>query len=71
MTAWNVRRTWWELTKLVLAGRGGWEMNGVFHLVAEDTADTLQARNWRPYHIDWIGGDDRYATLCFDAPEEN
>jgi len=65
---WNVRKTWWELTKLVLAGRGGYELNAVFN--DDDEADPwAHQRLWMPYHLDWVGGGDRYATLCFDAPE--
>lgn len=71
MKPWNVRRTWWELTKLVLTGKGSYEMNAFLDLVDEDTPETIQSRTWMPYHLDWQGGTDRYATLSFDVPEEH
>lgn len=70
MKPWNVARTWWELTKLVIAGRGGYEMNAVFNFGDDDADPWAHRRVWMPYHLGWVAGEGRYATLCFDAPED-
>lgn len=66
---WSVFRTWWALTKLVLAGRGGYEFN-VFVSDAgltDRTSRELSRKVLAPYHLDWIGGTDRYATLAVES----
>lgn len=68
MKHWTVMRTWWELTKLVLAGRGRYEFN--VYVYGEGISDAVERELSRavlvPYHLGWEGGDDRYATLAVE-----
>ena len=67
MKPWTVFRTWWELTKLVAAGRGGYEFNVFVHGMPEAADRELSRVVLQPYHLDWQGGDDRYVTLAVEA----
>jgi len=50
---------WWEITKLLLAGRGRYAV-GV-RLDAE--IDEQNRANWIPAWIDWHAGEDRFAII--------
>lgn len=77
----NVLWLWWELTKLVLAGKGRYECGVVLSSVdrtggsAFERDDPVVGKtrraNWYPTYVDWHGGDDRFAVIMAepDDPE--
>jgi hypothetical protein len=66
---WTVRRACWELAKLVLTGRGSYDL----YLRVDDLSDDAQYEfndaNWAAYHLDWVGGGDGFAVLSAE-PED-
>ena len=66
---WNVRRAWWELTKLVLARRGGYDLYVHVDDLSSDAQNEFNDASWAAYHLDWVGGGDRYAVLSAE-PEQ-
>jgi hypothetical protein len=66
---WTVARTWWELTKLVLARRGGYDLYLRVDDLSDDAQGEFNGANWAAYHLDWVGGGDRFAILSAE-PED-
>lgn len=62
--SWTVARLWWELTKMVLSGRGGYEAGAVVEEVADAAA--LDGIHLGVTECHWVGGEDRYATLVIE-----
>lgn len=67
MSGWNVRKTWWEFTKLVLTGRGGYEVYVHLNYLPDGVRQVVEGENWLPVDLGWVGADDRFAVLSADA----
>jgi hypothetical protein len=50
---WNVARTWWELTKLVLAGRGRWQLSIMITTLPSQAQSDFDRHDWVPTSLDW------------------
>jgi hypothetical protein len=63
--AWSVGRLWWEFTKLLLAGRGGYEVNLFLRLddFPDDVRQAVERENWLPVDLSWVGADDRFVVI--------
>lgn len=66
---WSVRRTWWELTKLVLTRRGGYDLYVHVDDLSGDAQAEFNDANWQAYYLDWVGGGDRYAVLSAEPDD--
>jgi hypothetical protein len=62
---WTVGRTWWELTKLVLAGRGGYRLVLCVEALPEAAQDAFDLDDWEPVRL-VCDGCDRFALLTGD-----
>jgi hypothetical protein len=73
MTAMKVFRLWLALTRLVLAGRGRYDV--YLHLdddaVSDDTAHEINRLNWVPWRADWVGGEDRFVSIVGTPERES
>jgi hypothetical protein len=65
--AWNVRRTWWELTKLMLRGGGGYGMYVHVYGLSDDARAEFERQSWRPYYLDWTDSREHFATLLAES----
>lgn len=61
--AWNVRRTWWEFTKLILAGRGGYDVHVFVRGLSDAARAEFEAEDWRACHLSWTDSRDHFAVL--------
>lgn len=63
----NVFRLWVALTRMVLAGRGGYAIGAVIWNPHDPrdphVAAVGYAANWQVVDLDWVGGGDRFAVL--------
>jgi hypothetical protein len=59
---WNVWRLWWELTKLVLTGRGGYSV-GVLLDLPDELSDVVNRNDYGVTCLHWVGGEDRFVVL--------
>lgn len=59
----TVRALWWELTKLVFTGRGGYELSVWSDQLPRNAEYVFGKATWTAEDISWVGGDDRFATL--------
>lgn len=69
-SGWNVRRVWWELTKLVLAGRGGYALFvSMDDELSEPAQDEFDAISWAASRLDSVGGEDRFVNILVEPSE--
>jgi hypothetical protein len=67
--SWNVRKLWWELTKIVLR-RGGYEIGVILVGAPAEVSKVLDRHQWEFTYLDWVGGEDRFAVLHAEVPDE-
>lgn len=69
----NVFKLWVALTRMVLAGRGGYPIGAVIHNsydLDDPHVDAVQyAANWQVVDLDWADGEDRFAVLSCEPDE--
>jgi hypothetical protein len=55
----SVWRLWLQLTRMVLAGRGGYKT-----YVYVDDMSAFKHTNFEVVHTTWVGGGDQYLTIA-------
>jgi hypothetical protein len=66
----TVLKTWWMLTRLLLQGRGRYELLfSVFGLSAA-AQDEYDRSHWVPTYTEWAGGKDRFVVLTIERDGE-
>lgn len=60
---WDVRKLWWELTKLVLTGRARYDVYANVEGFHGDLAEQLTRDELVFNNLEWVGGEDRFVLL--------
>jgi len=67
MKPWSVLRTWWELTKLILRGCGGYDLYLRVDDLPDEAQDAFNRENWCPVRVNWTDSRDHFVTLSGEA----
>jgi len=66
---WNVRRMWWELTKLLFRGIGGYNVYFRVNDLSDEAQEDYDSENWGPVDLHWTDDRDHFVVVNAEPVE--